>query len=151
MNLAMVRSACFNRHSNGDINISIQRCLAECRKMATLNHRNIIQYKQSGQINNQYLYIKMNLCQTNLREIINLKIELIQKYPDNPDIRAFDYVVSCKIFKEILDGLHYLHTRPQPSNPYRMSEISEIFAIEPTKQPLDAIIPNRTYIALDKF
>ena len=56
----------------------------------------------------EFLYIQMEFCNSNLKEIIRAKSSILNHY------KFVDFLISCEIFREILDCLEFLHTRKPP-------------------------------------
>ncbi|CAG2172518.1 unnamed protein product, partial [Oppiella nova] len=56
------------------------------------------------------LYIQMELCSHNLREVNKMKMSCFQSVP-NRGMGHIEYFISYHLFKEILEAVEYLHTR----------------------------------------
>ncbi|CAG2170793.1 unnamed protein product [Oppiella nova] len=55
-----------------------------------------------------YLYIQMELCSDSLYNILQIKRQLFARKYDKP-MNRFEYIISCKIFRQILECVQYLH------------------------------------------
>ena len=59
------------------------------------------------------LYIQMDLCSDNLKNIIKQKTKFFGRKESEP-MEAIEYFISCQIFKELLECLQYLHESKPP-------------------------------------
>ncbi|CAG2166472.1 unnamed protein product, partial [Oppiella nova] len=59
------------------------------------------------------LFIQMELCLDNLRNIIHMKQQIFNRKPEQP-MTLYEYFISCEIFKEILECVQYLHDLNPP-------------------------------------
>jgi serine/threonine protein kinase len=75
--------------------------------MAKLNSDLIVNYKTAW-VENNFLYIQMELCPKTLEDIMEEK----QNYFKRESFEAMnplEYYISSEIFKEILESVNYLH------------------------------------------
>ena len=56
-----------------------------------------------------YAYIQMELCSQNLREVIESMNQL-----SDDRFKTFLYYISCELFKELTECVHYLHSLTPP-------------------------------------
>ena len=81
--------------------------------MRELKSERIVRYINTYIDNNNILYIKMELCSDNLRNIINNKHKLFER-EEKDKMNELEYFISCKIFIELLEALNYLHEHNPP-------------------------------------
>ena len=67
----------------------------------------VVQYFDSW-IENNNIFIQMELCSDNLMNIIKQKQSLFRR-PKSEAMNSIEYFISCEIFKEILECVQYLH------------------------------------------
>ena len=63
--------------------------------------------------NNNCLYIQMEFCSDNLKNILNNKHQVFNR-DEHGQMGDIEYFVSTKIFEEILQAVHYLHEHNPP-------------------------------------
>ena len=68
----------------------------------------VVQYFDHWIENNDCLYIQMELCSDNLKNIIQQKQQFFRKEKSDP-FEAIEYFISCQFFEEIVEGVKYLH------------------------------------------
>ena len=68
----------------------------------------VVQYFDHWIENNDCLYIQMELCSDNLKNIIQQKQEFFRKEKSDP-FEAIEYFISCQLFEEVVKGVKYLH------------------------------------------
>ena len=77
-----------------------------------MNHQFVVQYIESWieakvidkKVVN-YVYIQMELCPKNLRNIIQSMDDINEER-----YQTFNYFISCQLFKELIECVHYLHS-----------------------------------------
>ena len=68
----------------------------------------VVQYFDHWIENNEYLYIQMELCSDNLKNIIQQKKKFFKKEKSVP-FEAIEYFISCQIYQDIIECVKYLH------------------------------------------
>ena len=68
----------------------------------------VVQYFDHWIENNDCLYIQMELCSDNLKNIIQQKQQFFRKETSDP-LEAIEYFISCQLFEEVLECVRYLH------------------------------------------
>ena len=68
----------------------------------------VVQYFDHWIENNDCLYIQMELCSDNLKNIIQQKQEFFRKEKSDP-FEAIEYFISCQLFEEVVECVKYLH------------------------------------------
>ena len=53
----------------------------------------------------KYLFIKMELCEQNLRNTIKIMESIDEKY------KSFSFFISCQLFEELTKCVNYLHSK----------------------------------------
>ena len=95
----------------GNVNlIDISR---EIQILSELNSERVVRYYKTQIDDNNILYIHMEYCSDNLRNILQNKHELFERV-GNSQMSELEYFISCKIFIEILEALNELHEQKQP-------------------------------------
>ncbi|CAG2110786.1 unnamed protein product, partial [Medioppia subpectinata] len=85
-----------------------QRVLNEVKSLENVRSKYVVQYYTSW-IDNNRLYIQMEYCPQSLRKLLADKaLAFGRQSPDEP-MNAFEYFISCEIFKELLESVQYLH------------------------------------------
>ena len=82
--------------------------MREVHTISQLKGDCIIRYYNS-KIENNFLYIQMELCDENLKTIIDLKAQAFNRTPFKPKYTFLEYFFSCELFRELLLCLEYLH------------------------------------------
>jgi serine/threonine protein kinase len=98
---------------NKDLPIDITRTLDEVKFFKNLKSECIVHYQDAWVEDNHksvfedslIFYIQMELCDKTLEDIIRLNDRLF------PSMNRMRFFVSCKLFKEILKGVEYLHEK----------------------------------------
>jgi serine/threonine protein kinase len=85
-----------------------EKSLGEIIVMAKLQSDHIVQYKSSWIENKGVLYIQMELCFNNLKEIIKQKQEYFNR-EQSKMMTQTEYFISNELFKEILECVNFLH------------------------------------------
>ena len=87
--------------------------LKEIQIMAKLESDYVIHQKTSWIENNSILYVVMELCFNTLREVLKQKqLEFNRKQFET--MTPIEYYISSELFKEILEGINYLHKLNPP-------------------------------------
>ena len=68
----------------------------------------VVQYFDHWIENNDCLYIQMELCSDNLKNIIRQKQQFFRKEKSDP-FEAIEYFISCQLFEEVVECVKYLH------------------------------------------
>ena len=82
--------------------------MREVHTISKLRGDCIIRYYNS-KIENNLLYIQMELCDENLKTIIDLKPKAFKRTPFNPQFSVFEFFFSSQLFKELLECVDHLH------------------------------------------
>ena len=82
--------------------------LRETHIMAKLRTHYVVQYNDSW-IENNTLFIQMEYCFENLKNVLAIKT-LVFKRNDNQAMNSIEYFISCEIFRQITEALHYMHS-----------------------------------------
>ena len=79
--------------------------------MPKLNSEYVVKYYNHWiEYNNENcLYIQMEYCSDNLKSLINEKAQLFNT-DNEKQISIIDYFISSQMFKELIEGLNYLHS-----------------------------------------
>ena len=72
----------------------------------------VVQYKHTW-IENNCLFIKMEFCSDNLKNIMALKEKCFDK-KSNQMMHSIDYFISCELLKELTECVQYLHESNPP-------------------------------------
>ena len=81
--------------------------------MSQLKSERIVRYLKAMIDNNNILYIQMELCSNNLKNILENKHESFIR-EKNDQMCELEYYISCKIFIELVEALNYLHEQSPP-------------------------------------
>jgi serine/threonine protein kinase len=82
--------------------------------MARLKKDYVVQYFNSWiEYNPTICYIQMELCFCSLGEVLEQSYSEFHK-EENEMINHIEYYFKCELFKEILEGVNYLHTLETP-------------------------------------
>ena len=68
----------------------------------------VVQYFDHWIENNDCLYIQMELCSDNLKNIIQQKQQLFRNNSSEP-MKPIEYFISCQFFQEVIECVKYLH------------------------------------------
>ena len=88
------------------------------RILSQLKHPGIVKIydtwiaKEDEKEDNEFVFIQMEKCDTNLVNILKLKHEAFKRMPGK-SMNAMEYFLSWHILKEIAEALLYLHTPKQ--------------------------------------
>ena len=109
----MIDSICFFFNFHQDI--TDERALLEdLRKFTKLDHSHVTNYYSVWMENEECIYIQMEFCETNLRNVIASNRPLFKSLESNPLMQTIEYYICCEILKEILKGLRCLHHSEPP-------------------------------------
>ncbi|CAG2108675.1 unnamed protein product [Medioppia subpectinata] len=86
----------------------------EFQTMTKLNNESIIEYKTAWIEDNQFVYIQMQYCDYNLRNILDTRMNAFNRQSTKTPISLTEYYLFLKIFSEINQGLEYLHSLVPP-------------------------------------
>ncbi|CAG2110150.1 unnamed protein product [Medioppia subpectinata] len=84
------------------------RRIEEVKNLVKLNSQYVVKCYYSW-LECNYLYIQMEYCSQSLKSVLKDKHIVFGRQPDEA-MKVFEYFISCEIFKEILECVHYLHT-----------------------------------------
>jgi len=86
----------------------------EVMNMSEINSDFVVKYFFSW-IEEQidHLYIKMELCDNSLRNMLNIKQFIFNRLPDQP-MNCIEYYFSCELLYEITECVQYLHELTPP-------------------------------------
>jgi serine/threonine protein kinase len=88
-------------------------CRKELKILAKIESEFVVQYKTSWIESEIFLYIQMELCSSTLKEVIYQKEQKFNRnYHELMNITEF--YISNELFKEILEGINYLHKLETP-------------------------------------
>ena len=68
----------------------------------------VVQYFDHWIENNDCLYIQMELCSDNLKNIIQQKKQFFRNNSSEP-MKPIEYFISCQLFEEVIECVKYLH------------------------------------------
>ena len=77
--------------------------------MTKLEHSHTVNYYSVWMENEECIYIQMEFCETNLRNVIADNVLIFQNQESNQVMKTIEFFISCEIIKEILKGLKSLH------------------------------------------
>ncbi|CAG2163101.1 unnamed protein product [Oppiella nova] len=84
----------------------------EGKKLLLLQSEYVVKYYDSWREGN-CIYIQMELCSQNLRNVIKIKPQVFGRQLGYP-MDCVEYFISCEIFRQILESVQYLHElKPQ--------------------------------------
>ena len=73
----------------------------------------VVRYISTMIDNNNILYIQMEYCSDNLKNILENKHKIFRRKKEE-GMKKLEYYISCKIFIEILEALNYLQEQNPP-------------------------------------
>ena len=88
--------------------------LEDLRKYTKIDHSHVVNYYSVWMENEECIYIQMEFCETNLRNVIGANQLIFRDQDSNPLMQTIEYYISCEILKEILKGLRCLHNSEPP-------------------------------------
>ena len=93
--------------------MSREEFLREVQTLSKCSSDYVVQYFDSWIENNSCLYIQMELCSDNLKNIIQQKTEFFDRRKSET-MNSIEYFISCQLFKELLECVQYLHESKPP-------------------------------------
>ena len=78
------------------------------RTLAKCSGYYVVQYFDHWIENNDCLYIQMELCSDNLKNIIQQKQQFFRNKSSEP-MKPIEYFISCQLFEELIECVKYLH------------------------------------------
>ena len=75
--------------------------------MAKVDHKYVVKYFDSWKEHDIY-YIQLEMCSQNLTNILEIKPQVFKRLP-NESMNLYEYIISCEIYKEVLECVQYLH------------------------------------------
>ncbi|CAG2163100.1 unnamed protein product [Oppiella nova] len=79
----------------------------EGKKLLLVQSEYVVKYYDSWREGN-CIYIQMELCSQNLRNVIQIKPQVFGRQLGYP-MDCVEYFISCEIFRQILESVEYLH------------------------------------------
>ena len=86
--------------------------LKEVKILSSLSEVHVVRYFDSW-IENNNLYIQMELCSHNLKKVIEEKPKCFQRQSSEA-MNSIEFYISCQLFKELLESVGYLHESNPP-------------------------------------
>ena len=93
--------------------MDVKYIIREIEFLSKLQNERVVRYMKTWIDNNNSLYIQMEFCSDNLKNILKTR-ELVFKRNDHDHMSNIEYFVSCEIFIEILLAVQYLHDLNPP-------------------------------------
>ena len=87
--------------------------MREIETLSKLRNERVVRYMKTWIDNNNSLYIQMEFCCDNLRNILDVKHRVFGR-ESNDCIDITEYFISFKIFIEIVEAVKYLHDQSPP-------------------------------------
>ena len=84
----------------------------EARVLSKCSGDFVVKYYDSW-TENKCLFIEMELCSDNLKNITNLKPQCFKR-KDSETMNSFEFYISCQLFKELLECVGYLYESVPP-------------------------------------
>ena len=85
----------------------MNRIYMEVKNLGKVRSEYVVQYYNSWP-ESKYLYIQMELCSQNLRNILDIKPKVFDRQLGEP-MYCVEYFISCEILRQILECVQYLH------------------------------------------
>ncbi|CAG2170744.1 unnamed protein product [Oppiella nova] len=79
----------------------------ELKSLVKVRSEYVVQYYNSWS-DGTHLYIQMEYCSQSLRNILQIKPQVFGRQLGDP-MNAYEYFISCEIFRELLQCVQYLH------------------------------------------
>ena len=98
---------------NIEYSLDMKYISREIQILSELKSERVVRYISSMIDNNNSLYIQMELCSNNLKDILENKHKVFKRKIDQ-QMEEIEYFISCKIFIEILEAVNYLHQQSPP-------------------------------------
>ena len=87
----------------------------EIKVLSELRSDRVVRYMKTWIDNNNSLYIQMEFCSDNLKNILNTKELVFNRNKHSMDTMSdIQYHISCNIFIEIIEAVYYLHNQTPP-------------------------------------
>ncbi|CAG2111348.1 unnamed protein product [Medioppia subpectinata] len=97
-----------------DNNDSKQHILNEVKHLAKIRSDYVVKYYNTWYGNCNHLYIQMEYCPQTLRTVLADKGLVFGRQSPAEPMNAYEYYISCEIFRELLECVQYLHElKPQ--------------------------------------
>ena len=80
--------------------------------LSKCSHEYVIFYNHHW-IEDNNLYIQMELCSENLKTILDKKRQIFKRKPSEA-MTSVEYFISCQLFRELLECVQYLHESNPP-------------------------------------
>ena len=93
--------------------MDVKYIIREIEFLSKLQNERVVRYMKTWIDNNNSLYIQMEFCSHNLKNILNTK-HLVFNRNEHDHMSDIEYFISCKIFIEILLAVQYLHDLNPP-------------------------------------
>ncbi|CAG2165323.1 unnamed protein product, partial [Oppiella nova] len=87
--------------------IDKNQVLREVESLIKVRSEYVVKYYNSWS-EGKHLYIQMEYCSQNLKNILEVKAHVFDRQPGDP-MNCYEYLISCEIFREILQCVQYLH------------------------------------------
>ena len=95
-------------------NIDVKYVLREVEAMMKVKGERIVRYFDSWMDSKDNIYIQMEFCSNNLKNILQNWKKFFPK-PNSQPMNRIEYYICCQIFIELLEAVNYLHQyKPQP-------------------------------------
>ncbi|CAG2163230.1 unnamed protein product [Oppiella nova] len=86
----------------------------EFQTMTKLESNSIVRYKRAWIEDNQFVYIQMQFCDSNLKNILQIRNNAFNRHSSDTLIGFTEFYLLCEMFIEINNGLLYLHSLDPP-------------------------------------
>ncbi|CAG2168874.1 unnamed protein product [Oppiella nova] len=86
----------------------------EIQTMTKLESNSIVRYKRAWIEDNQFVYIQMQFCDNNLKNILQIRNNAFNRHSSDTPIGFTEFYLLCEMFIEINNGLLYLHSLDPP-------------------------------------
>src|ERR1700761_7468899 len=91
---------------------NLEDILKEVKILSSLSEVHVVRYFESW-IENNTLYIQMELCSHNLNKVIEEKPKCFERQSSEA-MNSIEFYISCQLFKELLESVGYLHESNPP-------------------------------------
>ena len=93
--------------------IDIKYVIREIEAMIKVKGERIVRYMDSCVDHNYNIYIQMEFCSNNLKNILQNRRKVFPRSDSQP-MNRIEYYICCQIFIELLEAVDYLHQyKPQ--------------------------------------
>ena len=94
--------------------IEVKYVLREVETMMKVKGERIVRYFDSWMDSKDNIYIQMEFCSNNLKNILQKRRKVFPRNKFQP-MNRIEYYICCQIFIELLEAVDYLHQyKPQP-------------------------------------